>query len=168
MVETPAKIKRSLLKTFINTTPGKPDAPTYSLMNLGITSQNFQYNPEVTTETYIGEDAARSSVDSYKVSVQTPMTAYKGDPVFEYVDGLRRKRALGGECKTQILQVNVYAGTGGTYPAELCDATVQIGEFGGEGGKPISLQFTISLDGDPTFGEATIAEGGKVTFQKKP
>ena len=58
------KIKRSLFATFINTTPGGGEA-TWAKMGKGITAQNLSYNPNVTTEQYIDEDNATSSVDSY-------------------------------------------------------------------------------------------------------
>lgn len=162
------KIKRSLLKTFLNTDPGKGEGhEVWSLINKGVTSQNYQYNPETTTETYIGDDSASTSVDSYKVSVQTPMTAIQGEPVYDYIDGLRKKRAVGADCETQVLIVNAYdKQAGDAFSAELNQATIQITEFGGDGGKPITLQFTIALNGDPTLGTAKIEANGKVTFTK--
>ena len=165
METTVAKIKRSLWKNFLNTTPGEA-SQTWSYMNLGITSQQMAYNAQTTTETYVGEDNARTSTDSYKMSMNTPMTCFKGDPVFEFIDGLRKKRAVEGDCQTQMLSVNAYDETEGKYSAELNDVSIAITDFGGDGGKPISLTFTISVNGDATYGTATIADDGAVTFTK--
>ena len=97
------KIKRSLFATFINTSPSG-EAEVWARMGKGITSQKISYNPNVTTEQYIDEDNATSSVDSYAPSLDGSQTCYKGEPVFTYIDGLRQKRAVGKELETQVLR----------------------------------------------------------------
>ena len=158
------KIKRSLFATFINTTPGTETA-TWAKMGKGITSQNVSYNPNVTTEQYIDEDNAYSSVDSYAPSLDGAQTCYKGEAVFTYIDGLRQKRAVGAELETEVLFVYLYDGTENTYKAEKNACVIQLGEFGGEGGGSVQLTYTIGLNGDPEQGTATITDG-KVTFAK--
>ena len=156
------KIKRSLFATFINTTP-KTESPTWAKMGKGITSQNISYNPNVTTEQYIDEDNAYSSVDSYAPSLDGQQTCYKGEPVFEYVDGLRKSRAVGGELETEVLFVYLYDGEGNSYAAEKNACVVQLGEYGGDGGGSVQMTYTLGLNGDPIQGTATVAEGN-VTF----
>ena len=158
------KIKRSLFATFINTTPGTESA-TWAKMGKGITSQNVSYNPNVTTEQYIDEDNAYSSVDSYAPSLDGAQTCYKGEAVFTYIDGLRQKRAVGAELETEVLFVYLYDGTENSYKAEKNACVIQLGEFGGEGGGSVQLTYTIGLNGDPEQGTATITDG-KVTFAK--
>lgn len=156
------KIKRSLFATFINTTPGTETA-TWSKMGKGITSQNVSYNPNVTTEQYIDEDNAYSSVDSYAPSLDGTQTCYKGEPVFEYIDGLRQNRAVGSALETEVLFVYLYDGDGNSYKAEKNACVIQLGEFGGEGGGSVQMTYTIGLNGNPVQGNATIA-GANVTF----
>lgn len=158
------KIKRSLFATFINTTPGDGEA-TWAKMGKGITSQSVSYNPKVTTEQYIDEDNATSSVDSYAPSLDGTQTCYKGDPVFTYIDGLRQDRAVGAELETEVLFVYLYDGAENAYKAEKNKCVIQIGEFGGEGGGNVQLTYTIGLNGDPEKGTATVADA-KVTFTK--
>ena len=158
------KIKRSLFATFINTTPGV-DAATWARMGKGITSQNISYNPNVTTEQYIDEDNAYSSVDSYAPSLDGAQTCYKGEPVFTFVDGLRQKRAVGKDLETEVLFVYLYDGTANSYKAEKNACVIQLGDYGGDGGGSVQLSYTIGLNGDPEQGTATIAES-KVTFAK--
>ena len=158
------KIKRSLFATFINTTPGDGE-PTWAKMGKGITSQSVSYNPTVTTEQYIDEDNAYSSVDSYAPSLDGTQTCYKGEPVFTYIDGLRQSRAVGAELETEVLFVYLYDGAESAYKAEKNACVVQLGEFGGEGGGNVQLTYTIGLNGNPEQGTATIADG-KVTFTK--
>ena len=157
------KIKRSLFATFINTTPGSE--ATWVRMGKGITAQAIAYNPNVTTEQYIDEDNAYSSVDSYAPSLDGTQTCYKGEPVFTYIDGLRQKRAVGAELETEVLFVYLYDGTENAYKAEKNACVIQLGDFGGEGGGSVQLTYTIGLNGDPEQGTATITDG-KVTFAK--
>ena len=158
------KIKRSLFATFINTTPGETE--NWVRMGKGITSQNISYNPNVTTEQYIDEDNAYSSVDSYAPSLDGAQTCYKGEPVFEYIDGLRQNRAVGSDLETEVLFVYMYAGEATAYKAEKNKCVIQLGEYGGDGGGNVTMTYTIGLNGDPEVGTATVTSG-KVTFTKK-
>ena len=155
------KIKRSLFATFINTTPGETE--NWVRMGKGITSQNISYNPNVTTEQYIDEDNATSSVDSYAPSLDGTQTCYKGEPVFEYIDGLRQARAVGAALETEVLFVYMYSGTAGAFKAEKNKCVVQLGEYGGDGGGNVTLTYTIGLNGDPVVGTAAV-NAGAVTF----
>lgn len=156
------KIKRSLFATFINTTPGD-GSPTWAKMGKGITSQKISYNPTVTTEQYIDEDNAYSSVDSYAPSLDGTQTCYKGEPVFEYIEALRQKRAVGTDLETEVLFVYLYDGTENAYKAEKNACVIQLGDYGGDGGGSVQLTYTIGLNGDPEQGTATISNS-TVTF----
>lgn len=156
------KIKRSLFATFLNTTPGD-EAETWARMGKGITSQNISYNPNVTTEQYIDEDNATSSVDSYAPSLDGTQTCYKGEPVFEYIDGLRQARAVGAALETEVLFVYMYSGEGNSFKAEKNKCVIQLGEYGGDGGGNVTMTYTIGLNGDPVVGTASVADA-KVTF----
>lgn len=162
---TVTKIKRSEFATFINTTPGAE--ATYVRMGKGITGQTVAYNPTVNTEQYINEDSATNSLDAYAPSINTPQTCYAGEPVFEYIDGLRRARAIGAAAETDVVLVYIYSkGTGtNTYNAEKNKCVISIEEFGGDAGNPVSLTYTVSLNGDPEVGTATITDG-QLTFSK--
>lgn len=154
---TMEKIKRSLFATFINTTPGS-DTETWARMGKGITSQKISYNPNVTTEQYIDEDNAYSSVDSYAPSLDGTQTCYKGEPVFEYIDGLRKSRAVGAELETEVLFVYMY-GDGNSYAAEKNACVIQLGDFGGDGGGSLQMTYTVGLNGNPVIGTVAITGG---------
>ena len=157
------KIKRSEFATFLNT--GTKALPVWKRMGKGITSQTISYNPATTSETYINEDNATTNLDSYAPNISTPQTAYKGDPVFDYVDGLRKSRAVGGDAETEVLLVYVYdKNEGGKYSAERNNAVFQVDDFGGDGGSNVVINYTVNLNGDPTQGTVTIDEDGTVTF----
>ena len=158
------KIKRSEFAAFLNTAP--TSTAVYSRMGKGITGQTISYNPTVNTEQYIDEDSATNSLDAYAPSINTPQTCYAGEPVFEFVDGLRRRRAIGADAETDIVLVYIYSQNGetpGTYDAEKCKCVISIEDFGGDAGNPVSITYTVSLNGDPTIGTATIT-GGTMSF----
>lgn len=147
------KVKRSKLAVFVDTSGGK-ETPVWALVGPGVTEQTIAYNPQTSEETYIHEDAGTTDVESYKPNIPTPMTAIKGDPVFDYVDGLRRRRAVLDDARTKVCIVYLYeTAAAGKYPAELNDCSIQIDDFGGAGGESAKVNFTINLIGDPVIGQ---------------
>ncbi len=153
------KVKRSEFATFLNTTPSA-SSPTWSRFGKGVTSQSVAYNPTVNSEQYIDEDNATSSVDAYAPTINTPQTAYHGNPVFVYVDGLRRKRAIGDDALTEVLLVYIYdKNSDGSYPAEKQPASISITDFGGDAGNPLNITYDIGFVGDPVKGTVSISNG---------
>lgn len=149
---TTGKIKRSLFAIFMNTTPSAETA-AYALMGKGITSQKVDYGPEASSETYVSDDNATTDVESYKPKISTQQTAYIGDPIFEFVDGLRQKRAVMADAQTDIVMVNLYGtATEGAYPAEKNTVAIQIDDFGGDGGKTVQINYTVNMVGNPVKG----------------
>lgn len=145
------KIKRSDVATFINTTPAA--TATYALLGVGITSAKIAYNPKTTEETYIHQDSANISVDSYAPNIEVEASAVDDDDVFEFIDTLRKARAVLGAAETDIVNVWMYEPeVTGAYPAEKQDVSIQIEEFGGDGGEATKLAFTINYMGDPVVG----------------
>lgn len=146
------KIKRSKFATFLNT--GTAASPAWSLVGDGVTSMTVSYNPQTSDETYIHQDSGTTDVESYKPTSSVPMTAVQGDPVFDYVDGLRKKRAVLDEARSQVCLVYLYeSASGGAYPAEKNTCSIQIDDFGGEGGGSNVINFTINFVGDPVAGD---------------
>lgn len=158
------KVKRSQFATFLNT-GGTTEA--WSRFGKGVTSQSVAYNPTVNSEQYIDEDNATSSVDAYAPTINTPQTAYVGDAVFEYVDGLRRSRAIGDEAVTEILLVYIYdKDEDGSYAAERQRVSISITDFGGDAGSPLSITYDLGFIGDPVLGKVSVTDGS-VTFTTK-
>ncbi len=153
MAET--KIKRSQVAAFLNT--GTKAAPVWSLMGKGITGQTISYNPQVTTETYIHEDSATTSLNSYQVNIATPQTCYAGEIIFDYIDALRQSRAIGDAAATELLLVYLYTTT--PYKAEKNNVVIQIDDFGGDGGSPVVINYTLNANGNPVLGTAVVTDG---------
>ena len=146
-----AKIKRSEVMTFMDTTPSS--TATYKLVGDGVTTGAIGYNPKTTEETYIHEDSATITVESYAPTMAVEAVAVSGDEVFEFIDGLRVARATLDDAETTIVNVWAYESGGPTaYPAEQQDVSIQIDEFGGDGGTAVKINYTINFIGDPVVG----------------
>ena len=154
-----SKIKRSQLMTFLNTTP--ESTATYNLIGSGVTAGSIGYNPKVEEETYIHEDNATITVEGYAPKLPLEAVAVTGDPVFEFIDALRIARATLADAETDIVNVWAYKTGGPTaYPAEKQSVSIQIDEFGGDGGASAKINYTINYIGDPipgTFNASTKA-----------
>jgi hypothetical protein len=145
-----AKVKRSQFRTFIDTDPGYED---WALIGDGVTSAEIAYNPEVAEETYIHQDSGSAEVEGYKPNMAIEAQAINGDDVFEYVDGLRKARAVLDDAHTQIVNVWMYDDASeGAYPAELQDVAISVNTMGGDGGASTKLNYTIHFRGDPVSG----------------
>lgn len=159
MADKVQAIKRSKFAEFINITPDGT-TPTWARIGKGVSENEISYNANVTSETFIDEDSASNNVDSYAPQISVTQYAYKGDKVFDFVDGLRKKRATGSECETQLLMVYVYdTDDDVTYAAERNNVAIQVDTFGGAGGERNSIGYNILFNGDPTVGTATITSG---------
>lgn len=146
-----AKIKRSEVMTFLNTTPSS--TATYKLLGDGVTTGAINYNPKTSEEVYIHQDSATITVDSYAPSMPVEAVAVSGDDVFEYIDALRVARAVLDDAETDIVNVWAYESGGpSAYPAEKQDVSIQIDEFGGDGGTAVKINYTINFVGDPVAG----------------
>lgn len=153
------KVKRSEFAAFMNTANSAATSPTWSRMGKGFTSQTVSYNAVTTSETYIHEDNATNTIDSYAPTMDAPLTAFAGEPIFDFVDRIRQERATGVDAETDVLLIYIYDNTGDAYEAEKQRVSIQIDDFGGEGGGSTVLNFTINFVGDPERGTVTIADG---------
>lgn len=145
------KIRRSRFAVFLNTAPAAAE-PNWALIGDGVSEMSVTYNPQTSEEVYINQDSGTTDVESYKPTIATPMTAIKGDEVFDFVDGLRQKRAVLTDCVTECLLVYMYCAAEGGYAAEKNACAVQIDDFGGAGGESAKLNFTLLLQGDAQSG----------------
>lgn len=145
---------------FINT--GTVAAKVWAPLGKGVVSLPLAYNPQVTTETYIHEDNATTSVDSYQVSAGVDISLWDATtaPAHAYLEGLRKTRAVGEDAETEILEVDL--STTSPYDAQLSSAVVAIDTFTVEGGKPQQLSVTVYYNGNPTDGTVVITDGAPV------
>jgi hypothetical protein len=146
-----AKIKRSQFRSFLNT--GTIGTPTWSLIGDGVTTGMIAYNPKTTEETYIHEDSGTISVDSYAPNMPLEATAVADDEVFEFIDTLRKSRAVLSLAEAEVANVWLYKeAISGFYPAEKQAVSLQVDEFGGDGGAAAKMNFTVNFVGEPVLG----------------
>jgi hypothetical protein len=144
-------VKRSLVKSFLNT--GTLVSPVWSLIGDGVKTGKIAYNPKITDETYISNDSATISVDSYAPKMPIAAKAKVGDAVFTFLDASRIARDVMGDAETQVVNVWLYqTPAGGYYQAEQQSVAVACDDFGGDGGAPVEINYTIDYIGDPTLG----------------
>jgi hypothetical protein len=146
-----AKIKRSLVKTFLNT--GTPSVPVWSLISAGVPEGVISMNPKTQEETYIGDDNATITVESYSPTLAVEATAITGDAAFEWLNDLYQARDVLDSAETEIVNVWLYETAAlGYYYAEKNDVSVQADNFGGPGGEAVKLSYTLNYRGDPVLG----------------
>lgn len=172
MSETETKYERlnnTSKVNFLNTTP-KATTPKWDVIGRGITSKENSYGAKTTDEHWIIENNERHSVDGYSLGSDVEQTAIKGDGVFEYVDDLMYRMAKGSELETQALEVYKYRvdETDATpkYDARLFNVLIVLDTDALEGGNAYKIKYKIQVQGDPTFGTVTFANGVP-TFAEK-
>ena len=155
------KVKSSRSAVLLNV--GTAESPDYKRIGKGVTSLPISYNPKTTTETYVDEDNATTSVDSYEISSDIEQTAIKDDPIFDYVDGIRRGLKTGSDCETTAVLVDIYNMTissgSGTGKGQKFNATVTFSDFELSGGEIAKIKYKIGFNGDPTEVTVNIANG---------
>lgn len=150
-----SKIDRSQFLTFLNTTPSS--TATWSVLGVGITEYGIDYNPQVDTEKWIIEDSARNDHTSNQKQGSVSQKCYKGDAVFEFINAGRDVL----NYKTQVLDVDRWNGSSGTYPAKQNDVIITITKYMGEGAE---IEYDIYYNGDPIVGTVTFS-GTEPTFE---
>ena len=143
------KLKDSQYLRFIDVTPNATN-PTWKVLGVGITELETSYNPQVETEQWIIEDAARNDHTGNQKQSSVTQKCYKNDQVFEYINGCRDKL----NCTTQVLEIDTWNGNGGSYPSKLSDALVAVTSYKGS-----EIGYDLYFNGDPTVGNSTITDG---------
>ena len=161
------KVKHSEIPAFLDVTPST-DTPSYKIAGNFQTAGDRTYEATESEENYINEDGATTDVESYKVSLdENEMKCVKGDPVFDYVDGLRYNLATGTAAETTVLLVDKYEYTDeeGTikYRAQKFKCSISISKQSRQGGEISKITYKVNCNGDPTNGTVTIT-GGEPTF----
>ena len=148
------KIERSQFLTYLDTTPASSE--TWKILGIGVTDFAIDYNPQVDTEKWIIEDNARTNHKSNEKQGSVTQTAYKNDDVFEFVNAGRDKL----NYKTHILDIDMWNGTGSSYPATKSDGKVVVTSYMGENGQ---IEYDLYYEGNAVPGTVTFA-GDVPTF----
>ncbi len=148
------KVNRSQFLTYLDTTPNG-NSRTWKILGVGITDYGIAYNPQVDTEKWIIEDNARSDHSSNQKQGSVSQKIYKGDACFEFVyAGLDKLN-----YKTNILDIDRWNGSNGSYPAKMSTAKVVPTQYMGE---EATIEYDLYYEGDATEGTVTITDGTPV------
>lgn len=143
--------KRSKFAKLLNT--GSVGTPVWSRIGDGVTSAEVNYNPETSKVVYIHQDSGNTEVESYSPTLPLEAELAVGDPVLDLIDGLRQSRATLSEAHKELLMVYLYeTPVAEAYPAERQSVSVQIDNYGGEGGQSVKVKFTLNFRGDAIKG----------------
>lgn len=145
------KIDRDEFVTFLDITPSASSA-SWKVLGVGITDYGISYNPQVDQEKWIIEKNARNIHSSNQKQGSVSQTCYKGDDVFEFVAAGRDKL----NYKTHILDIDMWNGNNGTYPAKMSDGLISITQFMNENAV---IEYDLYYDGDSIEGTVTITDG---------
>ncbi len=152
-------VKRTEIMAFLNTKPAD-STKSYKIVGNGMTSGSYSYEANETNETYIVEDNATTTVDSYALSLDGEMKCIFGDDVFDYINELRRKMATGTDAETTVLLVDKYdVDTDGSFKAQEFNCSISISSYGGDGGATPTIGFKINVNGNPRNGTVTLSNG---------
>ena len=156
------KIKRSNVLNYLNTTPTENTA-TYNLIGCGITEQAIDYSADKESEQWITEDVKRNNINGYEISSGVSQTCYKGDPVFEYINKIRRDEDVDKLCYSDIIEVEKLYSTGEgasiKYQATKHDVIIEITKWLGD--KTV-MEYTINFNGTGTKGYVTFTDNKPV------
>ena len=151
------KVKRNTVVAFLNT------GTQYDIMGKRMVELSYAYNPNVSTQQFIVNDNSSTDINGYAIQLNGSQIAYKGEAVFDYINGLRKTLAIGSDAESKILLVDVFD----SNFAQEFDCTIAITSFGGAGSDPTKIEYSVYLNGDPTIGTAVITNGVAV-FTETP
>lgn len=132
--------------------------PNYVREGTGAESLSVAFNPQKDSFKDITQRTSKTTFTSYQLSSSiSGKRLFKGDPMYDYANNLRR-RAIAGE--TTLIEIDTTTkGVAGAYDAVKYDILITVNEWLGENAT-ISYDFDYS---NPQVGTASIADG-KITF----
>ena len=149
------KLKKHLNYLFLNTAP-EANIGSEVWARVGKSTEwTDTMNAKTTTYEYIEDSGPTDVIENYQPSTSMPLTAYVGDPVYEYVFDLYQRQEVGGNAVTKAMRVFQNKTPNGQYKAQMADCNIVIENFNFTTGV---ITFLIKQGGTPVFGTAAVAE----------
>lgn len=152
------RTKKHLNYLFLDTTGGSDD-PTWARVGKS-TEWTDTMNPSTNTYDYIEDASPTDELESYQTSVSVPLTAYIGDPCYDYVFELYSEQKTGTDAATKVLRVFQQKKDASNL-AQMTDALITIDNYNiatgiitfniGQRGTPINGTAEVGADGQPVF-----------------
>jgi len=145
------KLKKHLNYLFVNTTPGES---TETWKRVGKSTEwTDTMNAKTTTYEYIEDSSPTDVIESYQPSTSMPLTAYIGDPVYEYVFDLYQRQEV--NANTKAMRVFQSKNTSDKFIAQVTDCTITIENFNFATGV---ITFMMKQGGTPQLGTAAVTQ----------
>lgn len=153
------KVSREQIATYLDTTP--ESSYTWKIVGVGITDYGQDFNPQTTTEKWIINKNATTTLDSFQIQADASQTCYYGDDVYDYVNNLRRTAGVGSKVVSHVLDIDLYdstgSGAGTTYAATLYECAVIVRSYAK--GETPKIEYTVHYNGDPKIGTVQFNDG---------
>lgn len=152
------KVTRDQIATYLDVAQSST-SPDWEIVGVGITDYGQSYNPQTTTEKWIINKNATTTLDSFQISASASQQCYFGDPVYDFINGLRRNASVGSAVETEVLDIDLYDSTEGTtttYAATKYSCAVVITSYA-TGENPV-IEYSIYYNGDPAVGTVTFTD----------
>ena len=145
------KTKKHLHYLFLDTAPG---TATPAWVRVGKSTEwTDSMNPATTTYDYIEDSSPTDEVDNYQPTASMPLTAYIGDPCYDFIFNLYFNQATGSDAVTNVMRV-FQQKSGEKNLALKSAALITIDNYNIATGV---ITFNIGQRGTPIHGTATVA-----------
>lgn len=154
------KIKRPSIAHFLDVSAATDyvDAE-WKRLGYNVSSAVTEYNPQTETSQDIVSDTASTDLTGYQPTLPVEQQCTKGDPVFEFVNDLRMKRATLGDSYTWLMNLDDWNKDSKMGNAEVQRVSVQIDNYGGDGGAAPTIGYTLNYLSDSILGTVTVTDG---------
>ena len=167
-----AKLKRPSMLMFLGVPESSGGTSKFRLAGVYSDDLSISYNPTTEESQDVTEVASTTDVTGYalNIPVSTKVVAKEGDKGYElsaYIQKLRRKLATAGDAETEVLIVDTYEGSEGSYTAQKFKGTIQVDTYGGPASESLGVEYTVNINGEPVDGTVAItkAENGDMTAE---
>ena len=167
-----AKLKRPSMLMFLGVPESSGGTSKFRLAGVYSDDLSISYNPTTEESQDVTEVASTTDVTGYalNIPVSTKVVAKTGDKGYElsaYIQKLRRSLATAGDAETEVLIVDTYEGSEGSYTAQKFRGTIQIDTYGGPAAESLGVDYTVNINGEPENGTVAItkAANGDMTAE---
>lgn len=167
-----AKLKRPSMLMFLGVPESSGGTSKFRLAGVYSDDLSISYNPTTEESQDVTEVASTTDVTGYalNIPVSTKVVAKEGDKGYElsaYIQKLRRSLATAGDAETEVLIVDTYEGSEGSYTAQKFKGTIQVDTYGGPASESLGIDYTVNINGEPENGTVAItkAANGDMTAE---
>lgn len=151
------RLKKHQFIPFINT--GTPEDKKWARIGKS-TIFSLAFNAETGESDYIEDEAPTTEITKYVPSMDQELVTNEGDPAFDFIYTMAKKRMVGEDAKKEFLLV--FAGTKSPYEAWDCPTcSIEIKEL-----NTVDQKITFALHFGPIIDGTATVNAGVPEFKK--